>query len=225
MRMRHKKNLEERLENVSDILFSPKRENLNYNEKEEKIIDFKSIFGNDNPIYLEVGCGCGGFGCQFAKQNPNTNIICVEKVKNVIVVGCEKAKSKNLKNIRFLNTSAEYLLSYIEKNSIETIFLNFSCPFPKKKYAAHRLTNGRFLEIYKKLLKENAPIFQKTDNMHFFEYSIEEFSKSGFELSNISLDLHNSNFEGNIITEYEKKFSDEGFPIYRLEARVKRTEL
>lgn len=223
MRMRHKKNLESRLENVSENLVSVRNESLNFNDAvaENHTLDFEELFGNSNPVYLEVGCGKGGFGCTFAEQNPNVNIICVEKVKNVIVLACELAKSKNLKNIFFVNCAAEYLQSYIPAKSIEGIFLNFSCPYPKKSYASHRLTSERFLNIYRELLKDGAPICQKTDNMHFFEFSIESFSKNGYEISNVSLDLHNSEFEGNIVTEYEEKFSSQGFPIYRLEARAK----
>lgn len=223
MRMRHKKNLDARLAAVSDYLITVRNESLNFNDvlPENHLIASKELFKNDNPVYLEIGCGKGQFGCTFAKENPDKNIICVEKVKNVIVLACETAQKMNLKNIMFINCSAEYLQSYLEKNSFETIFLNFSCPYPKKSYASHRLTSERFLNIYKTLLKPNAPICQKTDNMHFFEFSIESFSKNGYEISNVSLDLHNSDFEGNIVTEYEEKFSSQGFPIYRLEARVK----
>lgn len=221
MRMRHKKNLESRLENVQDNLIMVRNENLNFNGAvdEQHQIDLKSYFGNDNPIYLEVGCGKGGFGCAFAEQNPDKNIVCVEKVKNVIVLACELAQQKGLKNILFINCAAEYLQSYLPAKTFETIFLNFSCPFPKKSYASHRLTSERFLNIYRTLLVDGAPICQKTDNMHFFEWSIESFSKNGYVVSNVSLDLHNSDFEGNIVTEYEEKFSSQGFPIYRLEAR------
>jgi tRNA (guanine-N7-)-methyltransferase len=123
-----------------------------------------------------------------------------------------------LENLKFIKCSAEYLEKYIHEQSIEQIFLNFSCPFPKAKYASHRLTHKNFLEIYKKLLKAGAEIHQKTDNMHFFEFSIEHFTNSGFALKNISLDLHNSDFEGNIETEYEHRFASQGLPIYRLEA-------
>ena len=223
MRMRHKKNLDSRLENVSDNLIILRNESLNFNDaaEENHILDLQALFGNDNPVYLEVGCGKGGFGCTFAEQNPDKNIVCVEKVKNVIVIACETAKKKNLKNIVFLNCSAEYLQSFLPADSFEAIYLNFSCPYPKKSYASHRLTSERFLNIYKTLLKEDAPICQKTDNMHFFEYSIESFSKNGYEISNVSLDLHRSDFMGNIVTEYEEKFSSQGFPIYRLEARFK----
>lgn len=223
MRMRHKKNLESRLEAVSDYLITIRNDSLNFNdaEKEEHILDMRDLFGNDNPVYLEVGCGKGQFGCTFAMQNPGVNIVCVEKVKDVIVLACEMAQRMGLSNIRFVHCSAEYIRSYFERNIFEGIFLNFSCPYPKKSYASHRLTSERFLNIYKLLLKKGAPIFQKTDNMHFFEYSIESFSKNGYEISNVSLDLHNSDFEGNIVTEYEERFSSRGFPIYRLEARVR----
>ena len=104
------------------------------------------------------------------------------------------------------------------------IYLNFSCPFPKKSYASHRLTHERFLKIYKPLLKENAPICQKTDNMHFFEFSLEQLSNGGFALKNVSLDLHKSVFEGNIETEYEHRFVSLGQPIYRLEAYLRENE-
>ena len=223
MRMRHKKNLEKRLEAVSDWLITVKNESLNYNDAktEKHTLDLNGLFGNANPVYLEVGGGKGQFACTFAKQNPDKNILCVEKVRDVIVAACELAQQMELKNVKFLCTEAEYLPSYLPDNAFEAIFLNFSCPFPKNTYANHRLTSPRFLEIYKPALKEGAPIYQKTDNMHFFEYSIESFSQNGFVLSNISLDLHNSDFEGNIVTEYEERFSSQGMPIYRLEARLK----
>lgn len=223
MRMRHKKNLEARLEAVSDYIITAKNESKNFEDayRENHLLDMKELFGNGNPVYLEIGGGKGQFACSFAEQNPNKNILCVEKVRDVIVLAGELAKNKELKNVRFLCSAAEYLPSYLPEKTFEAIFLNFSCPFPKKTYANHRLTSGRFLKIYKPVLKDGAPICQKTDNMHFFEFSIEEFSKNGFEISNVSLDLHNSDFEGNIVTEYEEKFSAQGFPIYRLEARLK----
>ncbi|MBD5083044.1 MAG: tRNA (guanosine(46)-N7)-methyltransferase TrmB [Clostridiales bacterium] len=222
MRMRRKKNLEERLAACSDYLIECVNEDLNYEnaEKETKLLDFESLFGNTNRVMLEVGCGKGSFACTYAKENPDVNIIAVERASNVIVTACETAKDLGLSNIKFMKCTAEYLPSYIPQNSISEINLNFSCPFPKAKYAKHRLTHKQFLDIYKKIMKSDAVIYQKTDNMHFFEFSIESLSQNGFKLSNISLDLHNSDFEGNIVTEYEKRFSDQGFPIYRLEARM-----
>lgn len=222
MRMKRKKNLDERIAASSDYLTIMKNESLNYNDavKEDHLIDLTKLFGNGKPVVLEIGSGKGQFGCEYARRNPQRNILCVERNRNVLILAIDRARAMGLDNIRFLCGTAEYLPSYIDENSVEEIHLNFSCPFPKHRHIAHRLSNPRFLEIYKKILKPDGVICQKTDNMHFFEYSIEQFSACGFKLSNISLDLHNSNFEGNIVTEYENKFASRGFPIYRLEARL-----
>ena len=222
MRMRKKKNLEKRMAECSNF-FEIYTEDRNFIEaiKDKEYLDFERIFGNDNPVILEIGCGKGQFACEYAKQHPEVNIIAVEKVSNVIVQACEKAQRENLKNVFFVKGNAEYLPKYIPDGFIQQIFLNFSCPFPKKKYAIHRLTHSRFLDIYKQLLVKGGEIHQKTDNMQFFEFSIQSFSENGFALKNISLDLHNSDFEGNIVTEYEHRFSSMGMPIYRLEAYIK----
>ena len=222
MRMRKKKYLNERLAAVSDILFISDIEDRNFNTAilQKEYLDLDKWFGNSNPLYLEVGCGKGRFACDFAEQNPHINLIAVEKSGNVITAACEEAKKRGLENLKFIKCGAEYLEKYLKENSVERIFLNFSCPFPKSGYATHRLTHNRFLESYKKLLKKGGEIHQKTDNMHFFEFSLEQLSSSGFALKNVSLDLHKSGYEGNIMTEYEEKFSSKGFPIYRLEAYV-----
>ena len=223
MRMRKKKNLNERLSAVADYLYISECQDRNFNTaiNDKDYIDFDKWFGFPQPLYLEVGCGKGRFACEYAAAHPEINLIAVEKEANVIVSACELAKSMNLKNVRFIKCSAEYIERHIKPASIERIFLNFSCPFPKNKYASHRLTHKNFLEIYKHIIKKGAEIHQKTDNMHFFEFSLEQFSNSGFAFKNISLDLHNSGFEGNIMTEYEQKFVSQCLPIYRLEAYMK----
>ena len=220
MRMRRKKNLEDRLSMVADYLFVGDFEDRNFNTAKDKkeYIDLDSWFDTNKPLYLEIGCGKGKFACEYAAMNPDINFLAVEKSANVIVEACEKAKEAGLKNLKFIKCGAEYLEKYIKPKSIERIFLNFSCPFPKKAYATHRLTHLRFLGIYKRIMTDNAEIHQKTDNMHFFEFSIEQFTLGDFKLKSISLDLHNSNFEGNIETEYEHRFASLGQPIYRLEA-------
>lgn len=219
MRMRRKKNLEERLAGCGDYLIYLDREDKNFQDKTEKnIIDFEAIFGNSNPVELEIGCGKGKFSREIARKNPDINYLAVEKSSNVVVEAAEKGLEEGIKNLRFARGGAEYLDCFIKERSIQNIYLNFSCPYPKNSYAAHRLTHKNFLEIYKKILCENGEIYQKTDNMHFFEFSIEQFTACGFALKNVSLDLHNSNFEGNIMTEYEAKFTSQGLPIYRLEA-------
>lgn len=219
MRMRKKKNLEARLEEVKEYILHTECEDKDFEKDVEKrLFDYEAVFGNSNPVRLEIGCGKGQFICEMAKRNPDVNFIAVEKIKNVIVAACEKAKEEGLTNVKFIAGCAEYLPRFIPENSVELIYLNFSCPFPKAKYARHRLTHRFFLEIYRKLLTEKGEIHQKTDNMHFFEFSLEEYSAAKYTIKNLSLDLHNSGFEGNIVTEYEKRFSDLGQPIYRVEA-------
>ena len=222
MRMRKKKNLEERLAAVSEYLFISDiditERNFATAVNNKEYINFAEWFGNENPLYLEIGCGKGKFSCEYAAAHPEINLIAIERSGNVIVSACETAQKMGLKNLKFIKSSAEYTEKYLQPNSIERLFLNFSCPFPKAAYASHRLTHKNFLEIYKRILKKGAEIHQKTDNMHFFEFSLEQFSSQGFALKNVSLDLHNSGFEGNIETEYEHRFVTLGQPIYRLEA-------
>ncbi len=219
MRMRRKKRLEERLAACGGRIIYMEREDRNFSIKDdENILDIKELFKNKNPLRLEIGCGKGQFACEIAAREPNVNFIAVEKSANVIVEAAEKAIERKIPNIIFLRGGAEYLDCYIPPRSVELIYLNFSCPYPKNSYASHRLTHRNFLEIYKKLLVSGGEVHQKTDNRSFFEFSLEEFSQNGWMLKNISLDLHSSDFEGNIVTEYEEKFSSRGLPIYRLEA-------
>ena len=226
MRMRRKKNLDERIAACREVMLYMQCQNEHADDplSEEFFADSRKTFGNDNPLYLEIGCGKGGFAIEFARQNPDINLIAVEKTPNVLVTGMEEQMKLRLPNLRFCMGQAEYLDHLFHDGTIDRIFLNFSCPFPKKRYAMHRLTHARFLAIYHKIMKENAEIHQKTDNMHFFEFSIEQLSNNGFPLKNISLDLHNSGFEGNIMTEYEKRFTDLGQPIYRLDAVNRRED-
>lgn len=223
MRMRKKKYLDERLAQCTDYLFSMRCDDRNFKTaiEEKEYIDMAQLFGNSNPVVLEVGCGKGKFACELAKREPNINVLALEKCANVVVMACENAENDNIPNVRFLHGGAEYLEKFIAPKSVNRIYLNFSCPYPKNSYANHRLTNSRFLKSYAVILKDGAEIHQKTDNMHFFEYSIEQLTGFGFALKNISLDLHNSDFDGNIETEYEHRFSSQGLPIYRLEAYLK----
>lgn len=217
--MRRKSNLEQRLADCGDKIIYMNREDKNFKAIDtSSVLDLKALFGNDNPIHMEIGCGKGQFACEIARRNPDINYLAVEKSSNVIVEACEKAIAQKLDNLIFMRGGAEYLECYIPPQSIGLLYLNFSCPFPKKSYASHRLTHHNFLEIYKKILAPGAQMHQKTDNRGFFEFSIEEFSRFGCLIENVSLDLHNSDFEGNIVTEYEQRFSEQGFPIYRLEA-------
>lgn len=223
MRPRKIRNLTSRRENCSDLRIPYTLESFDFrtDEENEKFFDLDEIFGRSAPIVMEIGCGKGQFVCEYAKRNPDKNIIAIECVPTVLVEACELIKENNISNIRFLEMKAEYLPLFMREKTVSEIYLNFSTPFPKSRHESHRLTSKLFLDIYKKLLVDDGFIAQKTDSQGFFEYSLESFSQNGFVLSNISLNLHNSDFEGNIVTEYESKFVSQGLPIYRLEARIR----
>ena len=221
MRMRRKKNLEERIAGFDNIISIPKvRDDYRNIIADKDYFDFKELFGNENPVHMEIGCGKGQFMFELAQRTPDINYIAVEVNESVISDACKKAQEAGIENVIFMKCGAEILTKFIKPASIGRLYLNFSCPLPKKANENRRLTNIRFLEIYKEILTSDAEIHQKTDNMHFFEYSIEQYTLAGFKLKNVSLDLHNSDFEGNIVTEYERKFSSMGMPIYRLEAYI-----
>lgn len=194
-------------------------------EKPEEINNWQKVFGNDNPLHLEIGCGKGRFITENAKTNENINYIGLEREEMVIITGMRKAREESINNVRFILGDVSDISSFFGEGVLSRIYINFCDPWPnKKKWAKRRLTHGSFLKKYKSLFKNNsAEIFFKTDNMELFEFSIEQFSEEGFVLKNVSLNLHESKFEGNIKTEYEEKFSSKGMPIYRLEAYIDNT--
>ncbi len=209
MRMRKKKNCAARIERCGDIRITDPE---NYKGK------WQEVFGNDNPIHVEIGCGKGSFVVGMAKLHPDVNFIAIEKVEDVIVMAMEKAIANEVKNVRFMDLDAERIEDFFEKGEIERIYLNFSDPWKKGKQAKRRLTHKNFLDRYKKVLNSGDYIWFKTDNRKLFEFSLNSFCAEGFKLRNITLDLHESGFLGNVVTEYEQRFMDLGQPIYRLEA-------
>ena len=221
--MRRKSRLDERITECGEHLLITEGCDFYKKPEQEKydIIDLKKVFGNDNPVMLEIGCGKGGFAFKIAEKYPEINFIAVEKISNVIIEACEKADREKPKNLRFMNVAAENLLYYLSEHSISVIFLNFSCPYPKYTYRNRRLTYFRYLDIYKKLLIKGGEICLKTDNRSFFEFSLQSLSENGFILKNITLDLHAGDLTDNIETEYEKMFVAEGKPIYKLEAYLR----
>lgn len=221
--MRRKSRLDERITECGEHLLITEGCDFYKKPEQEKydIIDLKKVFGNDNPVMLEIGCGKGGFAFKIAEKYPEINFIAVEKISNVIIEACEKADREKPKNLRFMNVAAENLLYYLGEHSISRIFLNFSCPYPKYTYRNRRLTYFRYLDIYKKLLVKGGEIRLKTDNRGFFEFSLQSLSENGFILKNITLDLHAGDLTDNIETEYEKMFVAEGKPIYKLEAYLR----
>ncbi len=212
MRMRKKKHREERLNNCAKLFI-----------EDFSLIkdDIKNAFDNDNPIFLEIGCGKGRFITETASQNPNINFIAAEKNLDVLVLAAEKVKSRNLENVKFIAIDANIFEEFNTKTKFDRIYINFCDPWKKTRYAKRRLTHERFLNIYKNILSENGEIHFKTDNTDLFEFSLNSFSDYGLKLKNITLNLHQSNFEGNVMTEYEELFSQKGQPIYRCEAMFK----
>lgn len=207
MRIRKKKNCAARMEACGTVWIKNPEENKG---------KWSDVFGNDNPIYLEIGCGKGRFISEMAKMHPDVNFIAMDLFEDVVVMAMEK--STEIPNVRFFVGNAANLYDYFEYGEIKRIYLNFSDPWKKRKQAKRRLTHKNFLDVYKKVLKNGDLICFKTDNKDLFEFSLNSFAEENYKLSNITFDLHNSDFEGNVMTEYEAKFSGMGMPIYRLEA-------
>jgi len=224
MRMRLKKYLDERMKAVEDYIVIGYSDDLDArNTTPTYTLDLRQIFGNDNPVALELGCGKGQWVCRMAKAYPDVNFIAVENVTNVIVAACEKAQKEGLKNVRFANCGVEYLPRHLPKGAFDVIYLNFSSPYPKNQYENRRLTNARFLALYKDWLKEDGEIRQKTDNRPFFEYSVCSMSQSGLYFTKMSCDLHKDADIPNLTSEYEDRFSPLG-PIYYVVAKYKKSE-
>ncbi|MGN7388359.1 tRNA (guanosine(46)-N7)-methyltransferase TrmB [Sporosarcina sp. SAFN-015] len=188
-------------------------------EEEGTTIDWKSVFGNENPIHVEVGTGKGQFIIGMALANPDVNYIGIEHFDNVIVSALEKViEAEKPSNLRLLRGNGANLEGLFQAGELDRIYLNFSDPWPKSRHAKRRLTHESFLARYEKALKNRGEIHFKTDNRKLFEYSLVSMSAYGMILQDVSLDLHAEMPEDNIMTEYEEKFSAKGQPIYRLEA-------
>lgn len=180
---------------------------------------YREVFGNDNPIHIEIGMGKGDFIIDMALKNPNINFIGIERYESVLCRAIEKLEKVDISNVKLICTDA-LNLGDIFDHEIETIYLNFSDPWPKKRHAKRRLTSHVFLEIYDNLFKGDKVIIQKTDNIGLFESSIVNLSTYGYVIEDISLDLNNSSKE-NSMTEYESKFVSQGIKINYLVARKK----
>lgn len=209
MRMRRKKHREERMESCADIIIS---DIFKYKE------DLTQVFERKAPLHMEIGCGKGGFISQMAMLNPEINYIAFEKNLDVLVLAMEKVKANNLTNVRFVPGDAEVLGQLDEQTGVERLYINFCDPWHKWGHRKRRLTYKKYLDIYKRIMCGGGELHFKTDNAPLFEFSLNSFSDYGMKLKNITLDLHNSKFEGNVMTEYEKLFSEKGQPIYRCEA-------
>lgn len=181
--------------------------------------DWQEPFAIQQPLHIEIGSGKGRFITEMAKANPDINYIGIEVYQSVIVAALDRLIEADLPNVKLLNVNANDLGKFFAKNDVDRIYLNFSDPWPKTRHEKRRLTYKNYLKLYESILKDAGEIHFKTDNQGLFEYSLMSFSKYGLLLKYISLDLHQSDFKGNIMTEYEQKFSEQGNRIYRCEVK------
>ena len=205
MRLRNVKGASERIDASKYIIKDYEKYRGNY----------KSLFNNDNKICIEIGMGKGDFIKGMSMMYPNVNFIGIEKYDSVMVRAIEKLEDTDIQNLRLIKMDAEGIGNVFAKE-IDTIYLNFSDPWPKDRHEKRRLTSSNFLSKYDNLFKSTKHIIFKTDNRKLFEYSIKSLTDYGYRINNISLDLHNDNII-NVETEYEKRFSALGYQIYMVD--------
>ncbi len=209
MRMRRKKHGAERIAACAA---------LHITEAYEPALDLNTYFSERRPLHLEIGCGKGDFAVGMAAQHPDCNFVAMERVSDVACLALEKAmaqKECRPDNLRFIIGDANDLEKWVPAHSIDCIYLNFSDPWPKKGYAKRRLTHAGFLARYREALVEGGMLKLKTDNEGLFDFSLEQFAQAGLTVEWSTRDLHHSEkAEGNVITEYERNFSERGQVIY-----------
>ncbi len=175
----------------------------------------KTYFEKEQPIRIEIGMGKGRFIMQMAEENPEINFIGIEKYSSVLLRAIQKMEQNELPNLRFIRMDAEDITEVFEKGEVDRIFLNFSDPWPKDRHAKRRLPSKEFLKRYDEILKKDGVIEFKTDNRELFDFAVEQLEPAGWKAEVITYDLHHDPVlcEGNIMTEYEEKFSSMGNPI------------
>ena len=206
MRLKYVKGATEKIEKSPYLILNPSDFKGKYNE----------LFNNNNPIYIEIGMGKGTFIYENALKYPYINFIGIEKYDSVMVRAIEKVENEEIKNLKFIRIDARKI-EVIFNKEIDRIYLNFSDPWPKSRHEKRRLSSSNFLEKYDNIFKKEKRIIMKTDNRKLFEFSVISFTNYGYKINDISLDLHNDDIKNNIETEYEKKFSSMGYPIYKID--------
>ncbi len=184
-------------------------------EPKERKGKWKSLFGNENPLYIEIGMGKGRFLHTSASQNPNINYIGIEKYSSVLLRALQKMEEEELPNLKFIRMDAEEITEVFGEHEVDRIYLNFSDPWPKERHARRRLPSRQFLERYDYILRPEGQLEFKTDNRELFDFAVAELSEAGWKTQALTYDLHRETdmLEGNIMTEYEEKFSSMGNPI------------
>ncbi|MCI2106178.1 MAG: tRNA (guanosine(46)-N7)-methyltransferase TrmB [Intestinimonas sp.] len=205
MRMRKKPNLVPRMERCAEYLIRQPAEQWGH---------WRDLFASDCPLWLEFGCGKGRFTCGTAAAEPEALVVAVERVPDVMVIAMERAKAAGLPNVRFLDADVARLRDYFAPGEADRIYLNFCDPWPAARHAKRRLTHPDFLMLYRDVLRGGGQIYFKTDNHNLFEWSLFQFPKAGFKLSEVTRNLHEDGVRG-IMTDYEEKFYNLGTPINR----------
>lgn len=181
---------------------------------------WKEVFKNDHPVQIEVGMGKGRFIMDMARLHPEKNYIGIEMYDSVLLRAVQKREQmeEELSNLYFIRMDARNLPEVFEKGEVDRIYLNFSDPWPKDRHAKRRLTSRQFLERYEQILAPGGRVEFKTDNRGLFEFSLEEVKEAGWTLEACTFDLHHEEtmLEGNVMTEYEEKFSSIGNPIHKM---------
>lgn len=205
MRLRHIKGAEEEIAESPYVVQDPQSLKGRWHE----------FFGNDNPIRIEVGMGKGKFIMELAQMNPDINYVGIERYSSVLLRGLQKRAELELSNIYFMRIDALELADVFAENEVERIYLNFSDPWPKDRHAKRRLESRQFLARYDQILKKDGTIEFKTDNRALFDFALEEVEAAGWTLNEKTFDLHADARlnEGNVMTEYEERFSAQGNPI------------
>ena len=208
-----------RLRNVPGARETIIENQLTVQQPEQMKGKWAEVFQNDHPIHIEVGMGKGQFIIEMARRNPEVNYIGIEKYSSVLVRAVEKLEDFEQDNLRLIRMDAENIEEVFDKDEVDRIYLNFSDPWPKDRHAKRRLTSTRFLERYDNILTPEGRVMFKTDNKDLFDFSLEQVEEAGWILESHTYDLHHSEYnEGNVMTEYEEKFSAKGNPICRLVA-------
>ncbi len=206
-----------RLRNIRGAREAMAESDFTVNEPEENKGRWRQFFGNGNPIQLEIGTGKGRFLTTLAAENPAVNYIGIEKYSSVLLRALEKQQELQLPNIVFIRMDAEHIEDVFDRGEIDKIYLNFSDPWPKERHAKRRLTSRQYFARYNNILRKDGTVEFKTDNRVLFDFSVEEVKEAGWKLDAVTYDLHNSDMnEGNIMSEYEIRFSRGGTPINKL---------
>ena len=176
---------------------------------------WKKMFGNDSPIHIEIGMGKGKFIHTMAKEHPDVNYVGIEKYSSVLLRAVQKMEQEELPNLKFLRMDAEDITQVFAAGEVDRIYLNFSDPWPKDRHARRRLPSREYLARYDIILKKGGMLEFKTDNRALFDFAVEELEPAGWKAEVITYDLHGDKalMEGNVMTEYEEKFSGMGNPI------------